>query len=354
MSNFSPSTLTIEGLETLSRKIKEGYRLSREEAFELIQMPCDSNNSNASEDSNDSIENHIVFQTFLTMADDLRRHFLGNAIELCSIINAKSGKCTEDCKFCAQSAHYSTDVETYDLIAYPPILSMAKENQLAGVHRFSLVMSGRGIEEADLLQTLDYYDQLSNDCNLSLCASLGIIDETALSRLKNAGVQMYHHNLEAGSQFYKTLCTTHTFEERIETLIAAKKAGLKLCSGGIIGMGESWEDRMDLIFTLRDLEVVSVPVNILNPILGTPFEKVPKLSQGEILKTIALFRWIHPTADIRLGGGRHLLDAAGRLAFSSGASATITGNYLTTTGQDLKGDLSMFEALKLPLELRKI
>lgn len=328
---------TLEDLKALHNKVIQGHSLSRNEARGLLAIPSDS----------------PLFKDFLSLAHDLRCHFLGNTIELCSIINAKSGKCTEDCKFCAQSAHYDTTVETYELMAYEPILAMAKENEAAGVHRFSLVMSGRGIEKDDLAVTLDHYKRLSHDCSISLCASLGIMAEADLRALHEVGVKMYHHNLESGEAFYSNLCSTHSYKERIDTLKAAKRAGLMLCSGGIIGMGETWEDRLDLIFTLRDFDVVSVPVNLLNPILGTPFENVPKLSQDEILQTIALFRWIHPRADIRLGGGRHLLDQSGQYAFSSGASATITGNYLTTTGQDIAGDKSMFETLGLPLKIRK-
>lgn len=337
MSNLSFHLTTLEDLKALQNKMIQGHCLSREEAYGLLAIPSDS----------------PLFKDFLSLAHELRCHFLGNTVELCSIINAKSGKCTEDCKFCAQSAHYDTTVETYELMAYEPILAMAKENETAGVHRFSLVMSGRGIEKDDLAITLDHYKRLSHDCNISLCASLGIMAQEGLEALQAVGVKMYHHNLESGEAFYSSLCSTHSYKERLDTLKAAKKAGLNLCSGGIIGMGETWEDRLDLIFTLRDLEVVSVPVNILNPILGTPFEKVPKLSQDEILKTIALFRWIHPRADIRLGGGRHLLDQGGQYAFTCGASATITGNYLTTTGQDISGDMAMFKALGLPTEIRK-
>lgn len=337
MSYTKSTSIQLESLKELKNKIVSGHALSRSEAEALLSIPEDSSE----------------FEAFLSLADELRCYFLGNTIELCSIINAKSGKCTEDCKFCAQSAHYDTAVETYDLMEYAPILAMAQENEAAGVHRFSLVMSGRGIEKDDLKQTIEHYEQLNRDCKISLCASLGIMSEEDLKALQTVGVKMYHHNLESGQGFYESLCTTHTYQERIDTLKAAARAGLDLCSGGIIGMGESWADRLDLIFTLRELSVVSVPVNVLNPILGTPFEKVPKLSQGEILRTIALFRWVHPKADIRLGGGRHLLESAGRHAFSSGASATITGNYLTTTGQDIAGDKAMFRALSLPLQIRK-
>lgn len=334
--SFHPYLLP-EDLQQLKNKIVNGHHLSRTEAESLVQIPYDSPD----------------FTELLTIANDLRRYFLGNTIELCSIINAKSGKCTEDCKFCAQSAHYDTAVETYSLMDYKPIYAMAKENESAGVHRFSLVLSGRGIEGEDLEKTLAHYRQLSQDTTLSLCASLGIMNEEDLRALKATGVTMYHHNLESSRSFYDQLCSTHSYSDRIDTLQAAKSAGLRLCSGGIIGMGETWTDRLDMIFTLRELGVTSIPVNILNPILGTPFEKVPKLSQEEILKTIALFRWIHPMADIRLGGGRHLMDQAGMNAFASGASATITGNYLTTTGQDIAGDKRMFDTLGLPLKIRK-
>ncbi len=337
MTNSLPTLNTIQDLQLWKEYILTGNVLSRENANQLLNITAD----------------NPLFETFLNSADVIRRHFLGNTIELCSIINAKSGRCSEDCKFCAQSAHYDTPVETYALLDYAPIETMAKENETAGVHRFSLVMSGRGINAEELDVVLQHYQRLQKETQLSLCASLGIMTETHLKQLADVGITMYHHNLESGRHFYETVCSTHTYDERIETIHAAQRAGLKICSGGIIGMGETWSDRLDLIFELRTLQVASIPINILNPILGTPFERVPKLSQSEILKTIALFRWVHPTADIRLGGGRHLIDDAGKSAFLSGASATITGNYLTTVGQDMAGDQTMLAALNLPLGIRR-
>ena len=292
MTTHLPPINSLKDLSCWKEAILSGHMLTRPEAETLLQLPLDSE----------------LFNLFLGAADDIRKHFLGNDIELCSILNAKSGRCSEDCKFCAQSAHYDTPVDVYDLVDYQPIEDMVKENQAAGVHRFSLVMSGRGIDSIDLEKVLSHYDQLSRDTSMSLCASLGLMTKTDLSRLAQSGVTMYHHNLESGHKFYETLCTTHSYQDRIDTIEAAKAAGLSICSGGIIGMGESWSDRLDLIFDLRRLEVASVPVNILNPIAGTPFEHVPHLSQGEILKTIALFRWVHPRADIRLGGGRRHLN----------------------------------------------
>lgn len=337
MTTHLPALNSLNDINHWKEAILAGHLLTRLEAELLLQLPLNSE----------------LFNPFLGAADDIRKHFLGNHIELCSILNAKSGRCSEDCKFCAQSAHYDTPVEVYDLVNYEPIEAMVKENESAGVHRFSLVMSGRGIDSVDLEKVLSHYAQLRRDTSMSLCASLGLMNETDLSRLAQTGITMYHHNLESGRHFYETLCTTHSYQDRVNTIEAAKAAGLSICSGGIIGMGESWSDRLDLIFDLRRLEVASVPVNILNPIAGTPFEHVPHLSQEDILKTIALFRWVHPRADIRLGGGRHLIDLAGKKAFVSGASATITGNYLTTVGQDISGDKAMLTALKLPLGLRK-
>lgn len=335
--NKLPPLTTTSALKEWYDAILSGHRLDRAEAESLLEIPNET----------------ATFDLLLKLADDLRCHYLGNCIELCSIINAKSGRCSEDCKFCAQSAHYDAPAETYDLMHYEPIAEMAKTNEAAGVHRFSLVMSGRGIDEADLTKVLAHYKQLQADTKMSLCASLGLMTEVDLKRLTETGVTMYHHNLETGPRYYEEICTTHSYQDRIDTIQAAKRAGLKICSGGIIGMGETWQDRLDMVFVLRDLEVVSIPVNVLNPILGTPFAHLPRISQAEILKTIAIFRWVHPTADIRLGGGRHLIDRAGRDAFRSGASATITGDYLTTVGQDMAGDRRMFESLHLPLGLRR-
>jgi biotin synthase len=284
-------------------------------------------------------------------ANNIRYAFCGNEVDLCTIMNAKSGRCSEDCKFCAQSAHYKTNAEVYDLVSKEVALNLAKENEAEGVNRFSLVTSGRGLTGNDFTKILDIYEELKKEVKMDLCASLGILGYNELLELSKRGVAMYHHNLETSREFYEEVCTTHSYDERIATINSAKEAGMTVCSGGIIGLGESFEDRVKLAFQLRDLEIKSIPVNILNPVKGTPLENSQSLSQEEILKTIAIFRLVNPKAFIRLAGGRNLIDEFGKSCFKAGANATITGNYLTTSGNKICDDKKMMRELKL--EVRK-
>lgn len=280
-------------------------------------------------------------------ADNIRKFFCGNKVDLCSIMNAKSGNCSEDCKFCAQSAYYKTKIKIYALVNDESAIKLAMENEKEGVNRFSLVTSGRGITTKELNKVISIYKNINKKTNLNLCASLGILKYDDLLRLKNSGVKMYHHNLETSNNYYNKICTTHSYEERINTILEAKKVGMNICSGGIIGLGENLKDRIDLAFQLRELEVCSIPINVLTPIKGTPFENNKPLTQNEILKTIAICRFINPKAFIRLGGGRALIDNFGEKCFKVGANATITGNYLTTCGNNIWDDKKMIKRLGL-------
>lgn len=317
-------------INLLEKKINGGEAINFEEAIELSQI-------------NDSESLQQLFKA----ADRIRDKFNGEVVDLCSIMNAKSGRCSEDCKFCAQSAHYKTNVEEYDLVNLDEVLSQAKENEECGVNRFSLVTSGRGVNEREFEKVIKIYDEVRKEVNINLCASLGILDYDKFIKLKEVGITMYHHNLETSKEYYEKICSTHSYEERIDTIKYAKEAGLKVCSGGIIGMGESMEDRIKLAFKVRELGVTSIPVNVLNPIKGTPLENEKRLSQDEILKTIAVFRFINPTAHIRLAGGRNLIDDYGKKCFEVGANASISGNYLTTSGNKIKDDIEMITSLNL-------
>lgn len=293
------------------------------------------------------LKNNEEIEQLCLSANNIRKTFCGNKVDLCSIMNAKSGRCSEDCKFCAQSVHYNTNAEVYDLASKEVALKLAKENESEGVNRFSLVTSGRGITSSDFEKVLDIYEKLNRELKMKLCASLGILEYDKLLKLKERGITMYHHNLETSREFYKEICTTHSYEERIDTIKAAQKAGIPVCSGGIIGLGESWVDRINLAFQLKELKVMSIPVNVLNPVKGTPLEDSKNLSQEDILKTIAIFRFINPKALIRLAGGRNLIRDLGKECFNSGANATITGNYLTTSGNKICDDKKMISELKL-------
>ena len=284
-------------------------------------------------------------------ANKVRQYFCSTEVDLCTIMNAKSGRCTEDCKFCAQSAHYKTNVKEYELVSKEAALKLAKENENEGVNRFSLVTSGRGQTGSDFEKILDIYEELKKKIKLDLCASLGILSYDKLVKLRTKGITMYHHNLETSREYYKNICSTHSYDERLNTINSAKRAGMVICSGGIIGLGESMVDRINLAFQLRDLGVKSIPVNVLNPIKGTPLENAESLSQDEILKTIAIIRFVNPKAYIRLAGGRNRIDEFGKNCFNAGANATITGNYLTTSGNKIKDDRKMVSELNM--EVRK-
>lgn len=323
----------MELVNLLEQKVNNGEKISFEEAINLAQI---SDNQN--------------LKKLFEAADRIRDRFNGNVVDLCSIMNAKSGKCTENCKFCAQSAYYKTGAAEYGIVSKQEALALAKENKEEGVNRFSLVTSGRRLDGEDFDRAVEIYQMINKEINIKLCASLGAIEYEQILRLKSAGVTMYHHNLETSEEYYTKICTTHPYEERVNTIKKVNKAGLKVCSGGIIGMGESMLDRIKLAFAVSELEVTSIPINVLNPVKGTPLENAVPLSQDEILKTIAVFRFINPKAYIRLAGGRNMIKDSGKDCLRAGANATISGNYLTTSGNKIKDDINMIKDLELKVK----
>lgn len=278
-------------------------------------------------------------------ADELRKHFSGDKVDLCTIISGKNGACRENCKFCAQSAHNHTSCEVYGLLDYDTVYAEAKSNENEGVDRFAIVISGHSPSESDFEKIINIYERLYRELKISLCASLGFLTDEQFRRLYNAGVRSYHNNIETSERFFSEICTTHTFQDKIANIKRAKAAGLTVCSGGIIGMGETMDDRIDMAFTLAGLGVGSIPINSLIPIPGTPLESLPTLSDQEIRRTIAIFRFISPESDIRLGAGRKLIEGNGKAAFQGGASATITGNMLTTSGSTIRSDKEMLREI---------
>jgi biotin synthase len=278
-------------------------------------------------------------------ADELRQRLHKNSLDLCSIVNAKSGKCSEDCKFCAQSSHYDVEVMTYDLVDVVKAVSLAKENEQFGVQRFSLVTAGRTVSEKNLEEFRLIYKRLQEETQLSLCASMGFLTLEKALKLKEMGVTRYHCNLETSRSFFPRVCTSHTWDEKVATIKIAREAGMEVCSGGIIGMGESFEQRLELAFELRELEILSIPLNILTPIKETPFADIRPFSVAEVLTCVAMFRFINPLAVIRLAGGRNLLGDEQKKCFTVGANGAIVGNYLTTVGNSLGEDIAMFRAL---------
>lgn len=278
-------------------------------------------------------------------ADLIRRHFMGEHIDLCSVINAKSGHCSENCKFCAQSAFNHTNCQEYGFMEPEKIFEEAKKLADEGVHRFSIVTSGKALSGKDFEKALEAFRMINSKLNIKTCASMGFITSEQIAALKDAGVSGIHHNIETSRHNFANICTSHTYEMKMETLKHVRAAGLRICSGGIIGMGETFEDRIDMAVSLSEAGADSIPVNALMPVPGTPYENLQPLSEAEILRTIAMFRYINPKADVRLAAGRKLMNGKGESVFESGASATITGNMLTTSGTTIKEDKEMFARL---------
>ena len=320
----------MDWLTAIKDKVLEGYKVTKDEAMKLMQYP----------------------QPILSQyADEIRLKHCGNSFDMCAIINGKSGACSEDCKYCAQSAHYKGIAEVYPLQEAATFLRDGKEHKDEGVLRYSIVTSGKRLNQKDMEAIIPIYEQIHTKVGISLCASHGLLGEEDMKKLKASGVRRYHNNLETSRRYFPFICSTHTYEDKLETLQAAKRVGLEVCSGGLFGMGETLEDRIDMAFDLRALEVKSIPINVLVPIPGTPLEGIRPIAEEEVLKTIAIYRFIHPDAKIRLAGGRSQLTDAGRYAFKGGANATISGNLLTTCGNTIQDDFKLLEGLEYEVKL---
>ena len=320
-------------LSELGGKILNGVEITRAEADWLFAL----------EDTGDIFD-------LMSWANRIRERHKGNKIHLCSIVNAKAGACSENCSFCAQSSFYQTGSPKYGFVDPEPVLEAAEEAGKNGVTAVGLVAAWKGLNEGPMLdEVCDRIRELADSGKTRPDASLGIIkSQKVADRLKAAGLECYGHNLETSRRFFPSQCSTHSYDDRIETISYLKKAGIKICSGGIIGMGETREDRCDLAFSLREIGANVVPINILNPIAGTPFEKVPPLPPMEILKTIACFRFILPKKEIMIAGGRTVnLRDMQSMVFTAGASALMVGNYLTTLNQPVEKDLQMLKDLGL-------
>ena len=305
-------------LESLKQKVLEGYKINKREALALAELPP---------------------EDLCAAADEIRKKFCGDSFDLCTIINGKSGKCSENCKYCAQSSFYHTNVESYPLLGTEELLKQAQYNRERGIPRYSIVTSGKRLSSAEIEQVCESIRAIKEQVDISVCVSFGLLEESDFQKVKEAGAVRVHNNLEASENYFPKVCTTHTQQDKINALQAARKVGLSICSGGIMGLGETMEDRIDLALTLRDLEVSSVPINMLNPIPGTPYEHNPRLTEEDMCRIVAIFRFILPKAFIRLAGGRGLMRDQGRKCFQSGANAAITGDMLTTTGITIKQDL---------------
>lgn len=311
-------------IETLTREVLDGKAITKSEAVELYALPL---------------------EPLCRKADEIRRHFCSNSFDLCTIINGKSGKCSENCRFCAQSSFHHTGAAEYPLLSADAIVARAKENDEQGITRYSIVTSGKRLSDHEVDLMSDVIRRIRQETNISVCVSFGLLNEEQFRKLKNAGVTRVHNNLETSRRFFPNVCSTHSYDDKINAILAARKAGLFVCSGGIMGLGETPEDRIDMALALRGLAVKSVPVNILNPIPGTPLEHNTKLTNEEVRRIVAVYRFILPDASIRLAGGRGLLPDKGRSCFSSGANAAISGDMLTTAGITTETDKALLREL---------
>ncbi len=319
---------TTDYVTELKNKVLEGYLINKSEALKLVNADL---------------------EKLCRAADDIRKYFCGNSFDLCTIINAKSGKCSENCKYCAQSAFYHTMAEEYPLLDKEEIIRQGKYNSERGVMRYSLVTSGRCLNKTEIEQMCVNISDLKKEADIEVCASFGLLDEESFEQIKKAGVTRVHNNLETSRRNFPNVCTTHSYDDKISAIKAAKRAGLTVCSGGIMGLGESMEDRIDMVLDIRDLGIRSIPVNMLNPIPGTPYEDNQRLTVSDMRRIVAIFRFVVPDGFIRLAGGRGLMEDKGRLCFKSGANAAISGDMLTTAGITIENDMKMLKELGFEL-----
>ncbi|MBN2706819.1 MAG: biotin synthase BioB [Deltaproteobacteria bacterium] len=285
------------------------------------------------------------FFELLALCGRVRKQHCGDHVALCAITNAKSGRCPEDCAFCAQSSSYATGVASFPLIKVEELEARGRVAAAMGVENFSVVTSGTAVADPDEQAAIEKMLRRITELGMVPCASLGFLEAETARRYRAAGLRHYHHNLETARSFFPEICTTHEYEQAVATVRTAQEAGLYVCSGGIMGLGESWEQRVELALTLRELGVDSIPLNFLQPVQGTPLEDEPGLTPWQSLLTIAMFRLVCPTCDIRICGGRQRAfgDFQG-LIFAAGANGLMVGNYLTTSGRNWSDDRSLLEA----------
>lgn len=312
-------------IEILKQQLLSGRLINKEQALLLATTP----------------DKEALYEA----AHQLTRHFMGNAFDTCSIINAKSGNCSEDCKWCAQSAYNKTNITLYPLLPAAECIRHAVHNCSQGIGRFALVTSGKRVSTKELNALCNTVKQLKQQSDIKCCASLGLLTKVQLEQLRESGVENYHCNIETAPSYFSELCTTHTMQNKLDTIQAARESGFRICCGGIIGMGETMEQRIEMAVLLQQLAIRSIPLNLLQPIAGTPLACADALTHDEILTTIALFRFLNPTAFLRFSGGRALLpESIQRKALYIGVNAAIIGDLLTTIGSKVEADKQLFRS----------
>lgn len=317
--------------EQWKEKVLSGGQITKEEAMQLLSEPL---------------------EEVTAAADEIRQKVCGNGFDICTIVNGKCGRCSEDCKYCAQSAHYQASCpESYPLLSTEELVKDARKNKEQNVLRYSIVTSGKALSDREIRQVCESIREIRRQVGIEVCVSFGLLKEEQFRLLREAGAARAHCNLESSRRFFREICTTHSYQEKIDTIKAAKRAGLSVCSGGILGLGETAEDRIDMVLTARELGVKSIPVNVLNPIPGTPYEHNPILTKEEVCRYTAVFRFLIPDASIRLAGGRGLLGDKGEACFQSGANAAISGDMLTTSGISTETDRKLLKRLGYEVRL---
>ncbi|MDI6791069.1 MAG: biotin synthase BioB [Thermodesulfobacteriota bacterium] len=319
------------GLKDIKKKIEENIPLTPDDGLQLADFMVSGKGA-----------------SLLARAEEVQRQFHGPIIEFCAITNAKSGACPHNCSFCAQSSHHRSLIKAYPLRQPKGLLEAAQAAQKSGTHRFSIVTSGARLSKEELLKVCEAIRLIKQETALLPCASLGKLGLDEALLLKEAGLVRYHHNLETNRDFYPKVCTTQTYEDRLSTIHIAREAGLEICVGGILGLGESLQDRVNFALEIKHLNPDSIPLNFLDPRPGTPLEVQPLLTPDEVIMTVALFRIIIPDVPIRLAGGRaKVLGDQQAAAIKAGISGLIIGDYLTTKGSEIQADHEMIASLNL-------
>lgn len=305
-------------VKSLKEKVIQGEDITREEALYLAKQPL---------------------EEICEAADEIRKHYYRDDFDLCAVISVKGGRCSENCRYCAQSTCAAVPVEHHGMIDPKILVKEARKKDLRGIRHYCLVSNGRRVSDKDIDQVCEGIREICKDTGLTVCTSFGLLGEEQFCKLKEAGVKRIHNNLETSRRYFPTLCTSHTYDEKIETIRAARKVGLEVCSGGIMGVGETMEDRIDMALTLQELDVQSVPVNMLDPVPGTPMGEYPVLTSEEVRRIVAMYRFLLPGQYIRLAAGRDYLEDSGFSCFCSGSNATITGDMLTVKGISIEEDI---------------